>query len=361
VTGLQGSGIDASKVFFEQIAAVHAAHAPPGTKLWITETAFSASAPQNAAHGGPAADVPAAGMLRAADLPWMLSALGSAAEAGVDVFCKETLAGDWLETIGLWQPGALPAYTAHPDFWATGLWSKLMGTRVLGANTTDTGPAPPPPPGGWIVEQDFSNAFQACGINGSATVPYLGKVDTSEECKARCVATAGCTSFSWDSRPSGGGWYKRCFGRLDGVWEPVSVGGVITGCNAAVLPACRVSQTPPVRIFSHCSRRHPHGAVVFAFASVAPLGTVVDKGASAGANVVMHFTGVRNMTVFVLTSPDPAANWALLNGRNISSPADALDGGVAVLGNTVTVPLGAVGFVEAQLADGTTVSACDGA
>jgi len=75
-------------------------------------------------------------MLRASDMPWYLAALGGAAEVGVDVFCKETLAGDWLETIGLWQPAGTPAYTPHPDFWVAALWNKLMGTRALGANTT---------------------------------------------------------------------------------------------------------------------------------------------------------------------------------------------------------------------------------
>lgn len=32
-----------------------------------------------------------------------LDALGAAAASGVDVFCKETLVGDWLETIRSWQ------------------------------------------------------------------------------------------------------------------------------------------------------------------------------------------------------------------------------------------------------------------
>jgi hypothetical protein len=37
---------------------------------------------------------------------WNLDALGAAAEVGVDVFCRETLAGDWLEVIALWQKDA---------------------------------------------------------------------------------------------------------------------------------------------------------------------------------------------------------------------------------------------------------------
>ena len=65
-----------------------------------------------------------------------------AAEEGVDVFCRETLAGDWLEVIGSWQPGDArtgehnPPYTPHADFWVAVLWKKLMGLQVLGANST---------------------------------------------------------------------------------------------------------------------------------------------------------------------------------------------------------------------------------
>jgi hypothetical protein len=72
-----------------------------------------------------------------------LGALGAAAEVGVDVFCRESLAGDWLEVIGLWQPGDARtgehnrAYTPHPDFWVAALWSKLMGIDVLGTNQTN--------------------------------------------------------------------------------------------------------------------------------------------------------------------------------------------------------------------------------
>ena len=45
-------------------------------------------------------------MLRSIDMVWYIDALGAAARAGVGVFCKETLVGDWLETIGSWQQGA---------------------------------------------------------------------------------------------------------------------------------------------------------------------------------------------------------------------------------------------------------------
>ena len=59
------------------------------------------------------------------------------ATRGVQVFAKESFAGDWLETVGLWQQGAdLSPYTPHPDFWVAALWNKLMGPVVLAARTS---------------------------------------------------------------------------------------------------------------------------------------------------------------------------------------------------------------------------------
>ena len=95
-------GIDASRHSFAAAAAIHAS-ANTSSELWITETAFGVYSPNNAAGGGAKAAID--GMCRAADIAWNLDALGVAAEVGVDVFCRETLAGDWLEVIGLWQPG----------------------------------------------------------------------------------------------------------------------------------------------------------------------------------------------------------------------------------------------------------------
>ena len=132
-------GIDASRNVFAKFKALHSA-ADTTSALWITETAWSATATANAAAGGAAAAVN--GMERACDMAWNLDALGAAAEEGVDVFCRETLAGDWLEVIGSWQPGDArtgehnPPYTPHADFWVAALWKKLMGLQVLGANST---------------------------------------------------------------------------------------------------------------------------------------------------------------------------------------------------------------------------------
>ena len=66
------------------------------------------------------------------DMTWYADALGAASQSGVGVFCRETLAGDWLETIGVWQQGKdLQPYTPHPDWWVAALWRKLMGKHVL--------------------------------------------------------------------------------------------------------------------------------------------------------------------------------------------------------------------------------------
>ena len=139
VAGMSGSEVDASRVFFASVVAMHAA-ADSRSKLWITESAWGPFAPDNAGHGGATAALD--GMCRASDMAWYLGALGSAAEAGIEMFCRESLAGDWLEVLGLWQPGDARTgehnapYTPHPDFWVAALWNKLMGTSVLGATTT---------------------------------------------------------------------------------------------------------------------------------------------------------------------------------------------------------------------------------
>ena len=89
----QFPGIDASRTFFEQVYArdwKNGSAAPDkGTELWITETAWSAAAPKNAAAGGPQAELD--GMCTAADMAWSVDALGAAAEAGVDVFCPNLI------------------------------------------------------------------------------------------------------------------------------------------------------------------------------------------------------------------------------------------------------------------------------
>jgi hypothetical protein len=174
-------------------------------------------------------------MCRTADIAWNLDALGAAAEAGVDVFCRETLAGDWLETIGLWQPGPgnVP-YTPHPDFWVAVLWRKLMGVRVLGAlaNSTvllasgaqidggnvvptlngldvesgEAGTRDAEPQGSttditvdglledkWRVDYNQSCVYNAAGLNGSKIVPYYGITSTWKECEAKCDAAGAIT------------------------------------------------------------------------------------------------------------------------------------------------------------------------
>ena len=54
------------------------AQANSSSKLWISETAWSATPPQGAASGG--AEAAVNGMSRASDMAWNLGALGAAAE-----------------------------------------------------------------------------------------------------------------------------------------------------------------------------------------------------------------------------------------------------------------------------------------
>ena len=233
-----------------------------------------------------------------------------------------------------------------------------MGPQVLGANMSVSGGTPPaPPPGGWIVDQGMSNSFQQCGPNGSATIPYLGITASAEECQAKCVALKDCTSFSWDSSSTAGVWSKRCFGRIDGVWAPQPVSSVVSGCNALKLASCK-PPAPPMRVFAHCARRTSGATIAFAFATLAPLNHVVTPdGSSSDDMVTLQFPGVTNMTVYSFTQNDPSADWVLLNGHNITAPLDVLNG-LAVNGDSVTVPMGVVGFVEALFPSSESFPAC---
>lgn len=119
------------------------------------------------------------------------------------MFCRETLAGDWLEVIGLWQPGDERTgehnrpYTPHPDFWIAALWKKLMGVRVLGANTTnitaavtvgrDT--ADTQEQDSWVVVPGYSCNF-GLPYNGTDAVPFYGKTNSSAACQAECAAAS---------------------------------------------------------------------------------------------------------------------------------------------------------------------------
>ena len=71
-------GIDASRTFFESVVQMHG-KAETSSALWITETAWSASAPAGAPGGGAKAAVD--GMCRAADIAWNMDALGAVSAA----------------------------------------------------------------------------------------------------------------------------------------------------------------------------------------------------------------------------------------------------------------------------------------
>lgn len=252
------AGLDASGQYYAQVAqmfrsATANASVPP--QLWITETAWSASAPPNASKGGGAAAVDS--MLRAVDMPWFAVALGDAARSGVDVFCRETLAGDWLETLGLWQQGSGSVqYAPHPDFYVAAAWRALMGRVVLNVTWSvalqddkrwrQPWPALAAP---WLLEHNASNVYQSCGLNGSANTPLLGLFPTVTECEEACQASTRCASFTWVDGTVGGGWARRCFGRVDDVWDPTAVKGVTSGCNRGRAPCV---SPPKIRVHAHC-------------------------------------------------------------------------------------------------------------
>ncbi len=361
VADMRNGGIDASYRAFATAAAIHAS-TNTSSELWITETAFSVDSPIGAGGGGAKASID--GMCRAADIAWNLDALGAAAELGVDVFCRETLCGDWLEVIGLWQPGDARTnennrpYTPHPDFWIAALWRNLMGTRVLGTTVTNT-TATVATHGGasegrdqWVMAPGFSCNFGE-PYNGSSVVKFLGTANTSEDCKAKCAAlndtAAPCKSFSYCSAGCGGEWSNTCYGRLDDKWELLSVPAATSGCDKA-LSSCAVPTA--VRTFAHCSK-NKRGAVMFA---------VVATPCKRNSTIDLEFPGATQLTVWWLSALSPADDMLRLNGQNlsvsVSEPLPALAGAVHP-GDHVTMPFGdecTVGFVEAVYE--TPVEAC---
>ena len=251
VANMGAAGIDSSRHFFEGFAKLHSA-AGTTSQLWVTETAWSASAPAGAPGGGAKASID--GMCRAADIAWNLDALGAAAEVGVDVFCRETLAGDWLEVIGLWQPGdartgeANRPYTPHPDFIVAALWNKPMDVRVLGGHVSASSQlvhGVGSTDDRWSVVHGQSSAYQACGPDGSENVPLYGNnVSTWQACQALCAAhqpTSGgkkCEVWSWCGQGCGDQWGLKCFGRLDGVWTLHEVRSILM---KLILASCRAA------------------------------------------------------------------------------------------------------------------------
>ena len=174
-------------------------------------------------------------------MTWYIDALGSAASLGVDVFCRETLTGDWLETIGSWQQAdGLVLYTPHPSFWVAALWRKLMGREVLEATVRAALPAAPPPAPAhefipWVRVANVSCVFGDMGPppgTGSALAALLlppkcptgdtnlahdfhfsrraafsqrARTVAEAECQRRCEASRdtngqpNCTIYDWAS------------------------------------------------------------------------------------------------------------------------------------------------------------------
>ena len=261
-----------------------------------------------------------------------------------------------------------------------------MGVEVLGANTTGTttsttttsavaaaaAAAADGSSDQWVVVHGQSSAYQACGPEGSKTVPLYGRNVTSwQACQTLCAAhqeKAGnggkCEVFSWCGPGCGEEWGGRCFGRLDGVWALHPVGAAVSGCDKTLSKCALVPPPPPplppppppppppaVRVFAHCSKATP-GAVVFA---VAASPCVRDE------SLPLTFPDATRLTVWMLSAYAPSDDMVALNGRNLTIDADnkvlpSLAGKVVAGGATVHIPSRAegavcgVGFVEARYA-----------
>ena len=341
---------------FRVFSAVNQA-VPPSTRplgtdgqpaaSWITETAFTANPPcrnMTTCNGGTA---PVSSMLRAIDMSWYIDALGSAARAGASVFCKETLVGDWLETIGSWQQGAgLPQYTPHPDFWVAALWSQLMGTGVLDVSLSVPNVPPPPSPPSPFIPWVEARGFTAVAGEGSGYPDLLLGVNiTSEEkCRALCESHENCTIYTGAEtgvpctmRPS---WCFLCIGRTDRVFDLHPVNGVVSARRVEVGPSPqpRLPAQHALRAYAHVSQGPTTRTITYAFASLWLNRSMEVALANAGESA----------TAFILSSAHPGDDIAQLNGMPLLIGLDdtmpALVG-VPVLGGRVTLPPRSVGFV----------------
>ncbi len=110
--------LDEIHTWADEVEAAAAEHAP-GAEIWLGETG-------NAQCGG------ARGVSdRWASSFWWLDQLGLLARRGQAVVVRQTLSGS---DYGLMDDTTL---TPRPDYWASLLWTTVMGTRVLDASSPD--------------------------------------------------------------------------------------------------------------------------------------------------------------------------------------------------------------------------------
>ena len=240
-----------------------------------------------------------------------------------------------------------------------------MDVRVLGANASNTSVATlatgaeDSEGDTWLMAPGSSCNFGE-PYNGTDTVKLLGKLKSSEDCKAKCAAyNAGgerCKSFSWCSAGCGGEWANTCYGRLDDQWELMIVQSAVSGCDRSLSKCVPPPPPPPpslaVRTFAHCSKLR-RGAVMFAVAATPCV---------RNESIDLHFPGATNLTTWWLSALSPADDMISLNGRNltvsVTAPLPDLEG-EAQQGGGATMPASGVctvGFVEAQYE--TAVEAC---
>eukprot|EP01051_Picozoa_sp_SAG22_P004987 SAG22_NODE_284_length_13033_cov_21.541828_5_plen_1109_part_00 len=390
---LYGGSLAAIEVSGATYAAIQSAMTPDvrpkdsegrPTASWITESAWSATPPPfHCQPGAGNCTGVAAGidpMLRSADMSWYVDALGSASLLGVDVFCRETLTGDWLETIGSWQQAdGLAMYTPHPSFWVAALWRKLMGSDVLEV-TMSALPSPSPPTTmwnfiPWVRVPNVSCIFAAVGPApgpGSTLVPLLlpPHCPTEAECQRRCEMSRdshgqpNCTIYDFGSyrgfhNSSEGFEHNRCWGRHDAVWELHSVDGLgrrfnDSFCERRVEPGSApagAAGLPPTSAL----RAYVHRAKARLGASSAKTIAVTYALANLWRNrsLTVQLQSADSAVQYVLSSKAPGDDMASLNGKrlSVSQPGDVLPSldGEPVSGGMVTLPPRAVAFVTASI------------
>lgn len=71
-------------------------------------------------------------------------------------------------------------------------------------------------------------------MKSSDKVKYFGKTSTSTQCESNCDKLSNCSSYVYfdKSNKDFGG---QCYGRVDGVWNPVATNGTVSGKKVKML------------------------------------------------------------------------------------------------------------------------------
>jgi heparanase 1 len=164
------ANLDDVRTWIAQVDAARASSAP-GAQIWLDETG-------NAQCGGePGVSDAFAGTF------WWLDELGTVARAGVPVVVRQTLSGS---DYGLIDDATL---TPNPDYWASLLWRRLVGTRVLDVSV--------------LAANDRVRAYAACAAGGGGATLLAINLSAAETVRVRAPELDGSSSERYRVTASG--------------------------------------------------------------------------------------------------------------------------------------------------------------